>query len=70
MELQRGKHRAFREDEPVSLRADRALKPSWQTILERKGPRDLPGNALQSLKFFNMPNDPIDVPSNGDVTSC
>ena len=50
MELQRGKRRAFREDEPVSLLADLASKPSWQTILELKDPRDL----LEDLVFSLM----------------
>ena len=40
MELQRGKHRAFQEDEPVSLPVDLASKPSWQTILELKENRE------------------------------
>ena len=50
MELQLGKRRAFPEDELVSLLADLALKPSWQTILELKDPRDL----AEDLVFFLM----------------
>ena len=40
VELQRGRRRAFREQEPVSLPAELASKPSWQTILQVKDPRD------------------------------
>ena len=55
MELQRGKHRAFYEDEPGFLPADLASKPSWQTILELKGPRDLLEDLLYSLMEGGRP---------------
>ena len=55
MELQRDKRRAFHEDEPVSLRADLASKPSWQTILELKDPRDLPEDLVFSLMEGGRP---------------
>ena len=55
MELQRGKRRAFREDKPVSLPADLATKPSWQTILELKDPRDLPDDLVFSLMEGGRP---------------
>ena len=42
VELQRGRCCAFREQEPVSLPAELASKPSWQTILQVKDPHDVP----------------------------
>ena len=55
VELQRGKRRAFHEDEPLSLLADLASKPSWQTILELKDPRDLPEDLVFSLMESGRP---------------
>ena len=55
MELQQGKRRAFCEDEPVSLLADLASKPSWQNILEPKDPRDLPEDLVFSLMEGGRP---------------
>ena len=55
VELQRGKRRAFREDEPVSPLAELASKPSWQTILELKDPRDLPKELVFSLMEGGRP---------------
>ena len=47
--------RAFREDEPVSLPAELASKPSWQTILELKDLRDLPEDLVFSLMEGGRP---------------
>ena len=49
VELQRGRRRAFREEEPVSLPAELASKPSWQTILQVKDPQDLPEDLVYCL---------------------
>ena len=60
MELQRGKRRAFREEEPISLPADLASKPSWQTILDLKDPRDLPEDLVFCLMEGGRPLTVVD----------
>ena len=49
IELQRGRRRAFREEELVSLPAELASKPSWQIILQVKDPQDLPEDLVYCL---------------------
>ena len=55
IELQRGRRRAFREEEPVSLPAELASKPSGQTILQVKDPQDLPEDLVYCLMEGGRP---------------
>ena len=55
VELQRVKHRGFREEKLVSIPADLASKPPWQTILDLKDPRDLPEDLVFCLMEGGRP---------------
>ena len=55
IEPQRGRRRAFREEELVSLPAKLASKPSWQTILQVKDPQDPPEDLVYCLMEGGRP---------------